>query len=329
MEKKPIRKVVIVGGGTAGWMAAAALSKSPHLLDITLIESPQISSVGVGEASIPGIRNFNAYLGIDELDFIRKTQATFKLGIEFRDWSKQGEHFFHPFSAYGLPIYGEEFHHYFYRANKSSPQFNLSDFSLATQLAYRGRFAQPKVDPEHPLADYKYAFHFDASLYAEYLKNYSVKHGVRHISAKVLTANQRDAGFISTLKLDNGRLIEGDLFIDCSGFRALLIQQTLKTGFEDWSHWLPADSALAVGSASQQPPTPYTIERLKRRDGSGESRSRIALAMAMFIAANLLVMNKVPTLFSTTLLNPCYRNPEKLNFGPEKVNNSGTRTVLP
>lgn len=259
MHHQPVNRIVIVGGGTAGWMAAASLS---HFLktkdiDITLIESTAIGTVGVGEATIPSIVAFNHSIGLDELDFIRATRATFKLGIQFEDWCSQGEKFFHPFADYGINFSGVDFHHYYYRLKREVPSLHLQDYSIACQLAKHDHFAQPLERPDNPLADYSYAYHFDAVLYAELLRNLSVSRGVKRLDQKVQHVNLRDDGFIESLLLDNSDLIAGDLFIDCTGFKGLLIEETLKTGYEDWQHWLLCDSAVAVQSRSQAL-TPYT-----------------------------------------------------------------------
>ncbi|WP_096087644.1 tryptophan halogenase family protein [Agaribacterium haliotis] len=259
MTAEKTKKIVIVGGGSAGWMAAAALVRARPNLDIELIESPHIASVGVGEASLPGLRNFNAFLGIDEVEFIKKTGATFKLGIKFQNWRSQGLDFFHPFSAYGQAQAGVDFHHYFYQAKKAGKAFELGQFSLSTQMAYKERFAQPVADTRQLLTDYKYAFHFDATLYAELLKNYALARGVTYHQAKVEAVSLADGAWISELILDDGQKRKADLYIDCSGFRAVLIEQALKTGFEDWSHWLPVDRAVVVASEAQAQPSPYTL----------------------------------------------------------------------
>jgi tryptophan halogenase len=261
MQQQPIKNIVIVGGGTAGWMAAASLS---HFLQaknirITLIESTSIGTVGVGEATIPSIIHFNHSIGLDELDFIRATRATFKLGIQFEDWNKIGEQFFHPFADYGINFSGVDFQHFFYRLKKADTSLHLQDYSISCQLAKHNHFAQPVENPSNPLADYSYAYHFDAALYADLLRKLSLSRGVTTIDQKVQQVNlNANNGFIESLLLDNGELIRGDLFIDCTGFKGLLIEETLKTGYEDWQHWLLCDSAVAVQSRSTQAPTPYT-----------------------------------------------------------------------
>ena len=256
-----VNKIVIVGGGTAGWMAAASLArffdgKASH---IVLIESEQIGTVGVGEATIPGIRAFNLSLGIDEIDFIRKTNATFKLGIEFRNWYQNNTTFFHPFAAYGLPLHGVEFHHYIARIRAAGETVDIADYSFPIQLARRGHFAQPHEKPPTPLADYGYAYHFDAALYASYLRDYAMARGVVRIEGKIASVKLHpDDGFIESVIMDNNAEIAGQLFIDCSGFRGLLIEEALHTGYDDWRCWLPCDRAVAVQSQLTGEPTPYT-----------------------------------------------------------------------
>ncbi|WP_286233729.1 tryptophan halogenase family protein [Thalassotalea sediminis] len=256
-----IKKVVIVGGGTAGWMTAASLSKYLANKDtnITIIESTTVGTVGVGEATIPNIINYNKNLGIDELELIKATQATFKLGIQFEDWNKPGEKFFHPFSDYGMPINNVDFHHYINRVNAQGSQLNIEDYCFPAVLAKQGKFAQPHPNPPSPLADYQYALHFDAGLYANFLKSFALKHGVVHIDAFIRSVElNQENGFIKSVTLENGDIINGDLFIDCSGFKGLLIEEALKTGYEDWSHWLLCDRAMAVQTELSGEITPFT-----------------------------------------------------------------------
>jgi len=261
MAHQPIKKIVIVGGGTAGWMAAASLSRFAvgKPISITLIESTIIGTVGVGEATIPSIVQFNNSIGLDELDFIRATRASFKLGIQFENWNKIGEQFFHPFSDYGVNFNGVEFQHYFYRLRKADPTQNLHNYSLSCQLAKHNNFAQPLENSNNPLADYSYAYHFDAMLYAKVLRELAISRGVIHIDEKVARVNLCEAdGFIESVLLANEQIVTGDLFIDCTGFKGLLIEETLNTGYEDWQEWLLCDSAVAVQCESSGEPAPYT-----------------------------------------------------------------------
>jgi len=258
---EPIRKVVIVGGGTAGWMTAASMIRYAEgkEISVTLIESSKIPTVGVGEATIPNIVQFNRSLGIDEIEFIKATQATFKLGIQFENWYQQQHQFFHPFADFGLKIDQVDFHQYLHRLKASGISTNLEDYCFAAVLARYDKFAQPHPHPASPLADYSYAYHFDAGLYANFLRDFSVKLGVQHIDAEVShTQLKAENGFIESLRLDNGMDIQGDLFIDCSGFKGLLIEQALGTGYEHWNEWLLCDAAVAVQSERVEAPKPYT-----------------------------------------------------------------------
>ncbi|WP_416306951.1 tryptophan halogenase family protein [Neptunicella sp. SCSIO 80796] len=256
----PVNKIVIVGGGTAGWMAAASLARyGKGQLAITLIESSQMGTVGVGEATIPNIVDFNRNLGIDEIEFIKATQATFKLGIQFEHWRQPNHHFFHPFSDYGVKIDNVEFHQYLHRLIAAGDKVELADYSFSCALAKGRRFAQPHPNPPTPLADYSYAYHFDAGLYANFLRDVALEQGVTHIDAKISQVSQHQgSGFIRSVTLDDGRQIDGELFIDCSGFKGLLIEETLKTGYEKWSEWLLCDTAMAVQTERVGEPVPFT-----------------------------------------------------------------------
>lgn len=255
------KKIVILGGGTAGWMAAAAFAKflQGSQSSITLIESDQIGTIGVGEATVPGIHHFNHFLGVSELDFIQSTQATFKLGILFQDWLKQGHAFFHPFAKYGVPIAGVDFYQCYLSLLKRGKTYSLEDFCLATQIALGEKFVQPDDAPEIPLAKFNYAYHFDASLYAKFLRRYSEERQVIRIEGKLhqVVCNE-STGAIQSLVLESGVEVVGDIFVDCTGFSALLIDKTLGVDYLDWSEWLRCDRAVAVQTSSVRPPLPYT-----------------------------------------------------------------------
>jgi tryptophan halogenase len=241
-------------------MAATALSKAiGHQLDIRLIESDEIGIVGVGEATIPAIRLFNALADIDENEFIRATQATFKMGIQFQNWGKLGDNYMHAFGQFGQSLGMLEFFQYWLRARKEGISGNLWDYSLNQTAATAGKFARLPTIPNTRLEGVTYAFHFDAGLYARYLRGVAETRGVQRTEGKIVSVKQRpEDGFIQSLTLESGEIIEGELFIDCSGFRGLLIEQTLGAGYDDWSKWLPCDRAIAVPCENTGPLRPYT-----------------------------------------------------------------------
>jgi len=255
-----INRITILGGGTAGWMAAASLAERYKALQpkIQLIESDSIPSVGVGEATVPGILQLHQHLGINERDFIQATGATFKLGIEFKNWYKNGHRFFHPFAAFGDTIAGQDFYQCWLKLNKEGFDYELEDFCLAIAMAKQEKFAQPHDEASTALALYSYAYHFDASRYARFLREYAEQRGVERIEGKVTEVKQDDNGYIQSLYLENGRKVSGDLFIDCSGFRARLINGAMKVNYESWKHWLPCNRAVTVQTRALTAPTPYT-----------------------------------------------------------------------
>lgn len=262
-----LKKIVILGGGTAGWMTAAALSRYLPAKGISLevVESEAIGTVGVGEATIPHLRQFNQMLGIDENEFMRITGATYKLGIELTGWGAVNSSYIHPFGGCGHDIAGIDFHHYWLRLKAEGLVGSFDDYSMAVQAAKHNKFQYPSDDPDSLYSDYGYAFHIDATLYANFLKTYALARGVVRSEGKVINvrSSENDGG-IEALLLESGHCVEGDLFIDCSGFRGLLIEDTLKTGYESWQHWLPCDRAFAVPSEKMASPPPYTRAAAKQ-----------------------------------------------------------------
>lgn len=254
MDAQIVRKVVIAGGGTAGWIAAAALVKQlGGLLDITLVESDEIGTIGVGESTIPTTRAFHALLGIDEQDFMRATQSSFKLGIAFENWGAIGDRYMHSFGLIGKSTWMADFQHFWLQARAEGFAGDLGDYCFELQAAEASKFATGEN------MQINYAYHLDATLYARYLRKLSEPAGVKRVEGKIKEVRQDpETGFIQALVLESGQVVEGDLFIDCTGFRALLIEQTLETGYDDWSHWLPTNSAYAVQTESTGPAIPYT-----------------------------------------------------------------------
>ncbi|WP_375289187.1 tryptophan halogenase family protein [Qipengyuania sp.] len=257
MTAPKLRSVVILGGGTAGWMAAAALSRfAPHLA-VTLVESEAIGTVGVGEATIPQIRLFNSALGIDEGEFLRETKGSFKLGIEFAGWTREGESYMHAFGAVGRPVGLLPFQHHWLRASKLGFAGPLARYSANEQAARATRV--PPAGRKPPATDLPYAYHFDASLYAALLRRHAEGRGATRVEGRVASVvRDGERGDIAALHLENGTEVAGDFFIDCSGFRGRLIEEEMRSGYDDWTHWLPCDRALAVACASGGEFTPYT-----------------------------------------------------------------------
>lgn len=254
MKDPGIRRVVIAGGGTAGWIAAAALSQQlKGLCDITLIESDEIGTVGVGESTIPPIRTFHRLLKIDEQEFMRATAATFKLGIEFQNWGQAGDTYMHSFGMTGRSAWACEFQHFWLHSLARGMQSQFGDFCVEHAAARAQKFLTA------PNATINYAYHLDAFVYAKFLRKYAESHGAQRVEGKIRQVRQNhETGHVEALELESGQVIEGDLFIDCTGFRGLLIEQALHSGYESWGHWLPCDSAVAVQTEPVGPAVPYT-----------------------------------------------------------------------
>ncbi len=254
MAERAIKRVVIAGGGTAGWLAGAVLSRQlGKMLDITLVESEDIGTIGVGEATIPTIRTFHSLLGLDEQAFMRATKASFKLGIAFEGWTRPGDRYVHSFGQLGKSTWMGDFQHFWLEARAQGRAGDLGDYCYELQAADAGRFA---TDDK---SNINYAYHLDAGLYARFLRTRAEADGLKRVEGRIATVEQHpESGDITALVLQSGTRIEGDLFIDCTGFAALLIGKTLDVGYEDWGHWLATDSAFAVQTAAVEPARPYT-----------------------------------------------------------------------
>ena len=261
-----VRDVVIVGGGTAGWMSAAAMSRLlGRGVRIRLVESDAIGTVGVGEATIPHIRYFNRLLGIHEDEFVRRTNATFKLGIEFVNWGALGERYIHPFGPYGVEMEGIHFHHFWHRHRQEPGARHVDEYNLQILAARAGKFDRPKPEIQgSPYSTIAYAFHFDAGLYARFMREVAESGGVTRTEGRIVSV-QKDSGTgnIASVTLESGEVVNGDLFIDCSGFRGLLIEEALGTGYDDWSAYLPCNGAWAQACESTGDPIPYTRSTAK------------------------------------------------------------------
>jgi len=260
MNIKKIKNLVIVGGGTAGWLTASLLAKVlGKVINITLVESDKIGTIGVGEATIPPIVNFNSAIGLDEKAFLKATKGTMKLGIQFENWGKKGESYMHAFGGVGKNFPFCDFYHFWLKSRQQGGRSDFWQYSLNYQAAKHNKFAKLNQIPGTNLPGITYAYHFDAGLYAKHLRESCERQGVKRIEGTVEHVNvAKENGFIERLQLDNGINVDGDLFIDCTGLAALLIEKTLSTGFEDWSHWLPCDRAMAVPSELVNPIVPYT-----------------------------------------------------------------------
>lgn len=254
MNNGEMRRLVIAGGGTAGWLAAAALSQQfRDIVEITLVESEEIGTVGVGESTIPPIRAFHRLLKIEEQDFMRATAATFKLGISFENWRTGNDRYIHSFGYTGKSTWACDFHHIWLNSLERGIQSDIGDYCLEVKAALDNKFGLSQQ------LQINYAYHTDATVYGKFLRKYAEGHGARRVEGKIKHIKQNpESGFVEALVLESGQEIEGDFFVDCTGFRGLLIEQTLHTGFEDWSQWLPCDSAVAIQTESTGPAVPYT-----------------------------------------------------------------------
>ncbi len=325
------QRIIILGGGTAGWMTAAALARylPAHRYQITLIESEQMGTVGVGEATIPLIRQFNQWIGLNEAEFMQATGATFKLAIRFQGWGKPQSDYFHPFGYSGEELNNLPFHQIWcWLAQQGFPVQAFDQYSLAALMARQGRFQRPSADVTDPLSAFNYAYHLDASRYAALLRQHATAQGVVRVEGKVVQVLQQPNGDLQSLTLDNGSQHSAELFIDCSGFAAVLIEQTLKTGFDNWQHWLPCDRALAVPGAADPQPSPYTSSKaisagwqwripLQHRTGNG-----------LVYSSEFLDDEQAAQTLLDGLLQPASASPKALRFTTGRRRHSWQRNCI-
>ena len=325
-----IRRIVIVGGGSAGWMTAAALS---HVLgsacQITLVESDLIGTVGVGEATIPTIRLLNQTMGVDEQAFLRQTQGTFKLGIEFVDWGKQGHRYFHPFGALGVQFDPIPVHQHFLKHRLDKGIGTLDDYSLACQAARLGRFTFPSTHPQQITSSYNYAFHFDATLYAQYLRQLCEARGVQRVEGKITQVHLHPtSGFVTDVEIEDGRQVAGDFFIDCSGFSSLLLGQALQVGYESWATWLPCDRAVAVPCATTDLPAPYTRSTALSAGWQWTIPLRHRVGNGYVFSSSILSESQATDTLLTRLPGQAAAEPRMLKFTPGRRHKVWERNVL-
>lgn len=316
MMPSPIKKLIIAGGGTAGWMTAAAISKAlGDTVEILLIESDSIATVGVGEATIPPIRGFVEHLGIDEREFIINTEATFKLGIDFRDWGHKGHRYFHAFGDYGGSFEGITDYHLWRRLRTEGDPTPLEAYSLPAQLALQNRFIPPSPDSRSTLRDYTYAYQFDAAAFARCLRTYAEARGVRRLNARINDVRLRaDNSFIDALVLDDGLIESADFFVDCTGFRGLLIEGALRTGFTDWGHWLPVDRAWAGQTERVDPLTPYTRATAHKAGWQWRIPLQHRIGTGHVFASDFISEDEALQTFHATLETPQVIDPHLIRF---------------
>ena len=317
------RRVVIAGGGTAGWMTAAALShRLSHLgLEITLVESSDIGTIGVGEATVPAIRNYIAALGLDMFEVMRATSATFKLAIAFENWRCEGHTFLHSFGRYGASVGPADFHQLWRRLKTAGDTRTLSNFSLGVRLAEAGRFAEAPQPPRADFDVFDWAIHFDAGLFAKFLRKFSESRGVRRIDARIAQIRRDGAdGRITALDLDNGASLEGDLFIDCTGFRSLLLQGVLGVGYDDWRRWLPCDRAIALPcAAAGSAITPFTRARAKTAGWTWRIPLQHRVGNGYVYSSDHISDDAAETALRADLEGEALAPPNKIRFTPGRV----------
>ena len=313
-----LKNLVIVGGGAAGWMTAAALSRllKPHDVSLTLVESDEIGIIGVGEATIPDMLQFNLFLGIAEAELMRTTQATFKLGIEFVDWSGPGSRYFHPFGFHGIDIDGVDFHQHWLRCRQNDHPYSIGDYCLSEIIARKNRFAFPDMRvPGAPASYLRYAYHFDATLYARFLRQYAEQRGVRRVEGKVCEVLRHpESGNITGVRLVSGRTVTGDFFFDCTGFRSLLLGATLDVPWTDWRHWLPCDTALAVACEHDGPPRPYTRSTARTAGWQWTIPTQRRTGNGHIYSSDFMSEDEATSILVNSLGGPIIGTPRRIRF---------------
>lgn len=325
------KTITIVGGGTAGWMTAALLSKLfTRGFQIQLVESDEIGTIGVGEATIPAIRTFLGLAGIDEFEMMRATQSTYKLGIEFVDWRAHGSSYIHGFGKIGQDLLWLHPHQFWLKYAPLGLAKHFDHYALNCVAARKNRFAHPDArNPSSPAADIDYAFHMDASLFAAFLRRQSEARGVRRIEGRIIATRLRgEDGFVEAVELPDGRQVGGDLFVDCSGMRALLLGEALGIGFEDWSHWLPCDRALAVPCASIAPLTPYTRSTARTAGWQWRIPLQHRIGNGHVYASAYLGDDEAAEQLLSSLDGPALADPRPIRFRPGKRHRAWEKNVV-
>jgi len=319
VTKKQVKKIVIVGGGTSGWMTAAALSNQfkGKAVDITLIESSKMGTIGVGEATIPTLRRFYNKLGFSDIDVLKATNATCKLGIEFKGWSGDDSSFIHPFGLFGQEVNSVPFHHYFHKLKLSGDTTPFSDYSLGVNLAKNNKFFQPSTSPKNQLDIFDWALHFDAGLFGKLMRDYSTSNGVNLIDSKICHVDlTKKDGAIETLHLENGEMVAADLYIDCSGFGAFLIEKAMKTGYEDWSHYLVCDTAVAVQSELVGDPIARTVAHAQKAGWQWQIPLQTRMGNGIVYSSQFIKEDEAITAMLSNIKGKITQEPRSFSFTP-------------
>jgi tryptophan halogenase len=329
---QPVRKVTIVGGGTAGWSTAAVLSQWLSKVEIRLVESDEIGIIGVGEATIPHIRNLLALAGLDPLKMIAESKATFKLGIQFVDWGAPGESYIHGFGKIGRDMLWLHPHQLWLSARTRTPDLvkDFDHYSLNCVACLKNRFAFPDPrQPNSPLSDIDYAYHFDASLLARFMRSESEARGVQRIEGKIVDVIQNsETGFVERVRLTDGREVDGDLFVDCSGMRALLIGDALGHDYVDWNQWLLCNRAQAVPCASVEPLTPYTRCTARKSGWQWRIPLQHRIGNGYVYASELLSDEAAAETLLANLDGEALADPRPVKFRPGRRTKSWDKNVV-